>query len=395
MIIRERSNCCIAKLAGIGNTQVQELHDPVIIASIIWTQGEKVKLFGAGSGHMLGIDISSMSVKLLELGQSGQRSRIERYGVVPMPPNAFVNNDIKDVEAVGGAIKQLKTRTGTDAKYASVAISSSSVITRVMQLEFGLDDYEMENQILVEADKYIPYALDEVRIDFDVLGRVEENPELVDVLVVACRSESIDMLSDALQLGGIVPKVVDVECYAMERAAALIMQKLPNGGENMNIGIIDMGAAKTTLTVMNDLSTIYTHEEIIGGKHLTQEFQQRYGLTYGQAGIVKKQGGLKEEDGSTEILQMFEEALLPHVRRSLEFFFSAATDNEVNHLVLAGGNARINGITDLIEDRLGIPATIANPFSDMLVSSKVNAKSLQNDAPSLMIACGLAMRGLE
>lgn len=340
---------------------------------------------------VVGIDISSAAVKLLELARVGQRYRVESYAVTPLPSGAVEEKLIKDVDAVAGAVAQTVTNSRTTCKQAAVAVSDSSVITKVIQMDADLNDEDIENQIAIEADKYIPYPLDEVSLDFDVLGPSAKNAELVDVLIVASRSENVHSRVSSIDNSGVDVSVVDVESYAMERACSLVVSALPEKGQNQTIAIIDIGSSMTNLTVLYNLSTVFTREEVFGGQRLTEDIQRHYGLTYDEAGIAKKQGNMPD-DYEAEVLGPFKESAVIQVRRALQFFFSASQQNKVNHIILAGGTVNMPGFASMIEEQIGIKTTIANPFADMLIAKRVDAASLAKDASALMICCGLAMR---
>ncbi|MCP5417254.1 MAG: pilus assembly protein PilM [Chromatiaceae bacterium] len=347
---------------------------------------------------MLGLDISTTAVKLLELSRSssrnGMRYQVEAYAVEPLQANAVVEKNIADVEAVGQAIKNVVKRAGTNTKQAVVAVSGSAVITKTITMPASLSDKEMENQIQLEADQYIPYPLEEVNLDFEVLGVSEKNPEMVDVLLAASRSENVDDRVAALEMAGLTAAVVDVEAYAMENAFSQIVDQLPEGSEELTIAIADIGATITTLNVLHAGKIIYTREQNFGGKQLTEEIQRRYGLSHSEAGMAKRQGGLPDNYGP-DVLEPFKEAMAQQVSRSLQFFFSSSAYNSVDVIVLAGGCSSIPGVDKLLEQRMGTPAIIANPFANMSVSSNVKPQSLNNDAPALMIACGLALRSFD
>ena len=343
---------------------------------------------------ILGLDISTTAVKLLELSKNGDRYRVESYAVEPLPPNSVIEKNISDVEGVGEAIKRAVKRSGSRCKLAAAAVAGSSVITKVISMPASLSDDEMESQIQLEADQYIPYPLEEVNLDFEVIGPSEDDPERVDVLLAASRSENVDVRVDALDIAGLTAKVVDVEAYAMENAFSLIKEQMPDHGLDKTIAVIDIGATMTTLNVLHDLKTIYTREQVFGGKQLTEEIQRRYGLSYEEAGMAKRQGGLPD-NYVPEVLEPFKEAMAQQVSRSLQFFFSSSQYNSVDHIVLAGGSSSIPGVDELIEQNQGVPTTVANPFSNMIISPKIKAQVLSNDAPALMIACGLALRSFD
>lgn len=349
-------------------------------------------LFEKKTQTVLGLDISSSSVKLLELSRSGNRYKVESYAVASLPANAVVEKNINDVEGVGESIQKVLTNAKSKQKNVAVAVSGSAVITKIIEMDADLTEDQMESQIAVEADQYIPYPLDEVAIDFEVQGASERDEELVDVLLAACRKENVDLRVNAIEFAGLEAKIVDVEAYAMERAFELIKDQLEY--ENHVVAVVDVGATMTTLSVLVDGRTVYTREQLFGGKQLTEEIQRRFGLTYEEAGLAKKQGGLPE-DYEPEVLEPFKEAVVQQVTRSLQFFFSSSQYNEVDYIVLAGGVAAMPDLADLVEQKLGMPTIVANPFGNMGVASKVNEVALGNDAPAMMIACGLAMRSFD
>jgi len=351
-------------------------------------------LFKQKQPIVLGLDISSTAIKLLELGRSGDRFRVESYAVEPLPANSVIEKNIADVEAVGEAIKRAVKRSASRTKPASVAVAGSAVITKIIAMPASLTEDEMEQQIELEADQYIPYPLEEVNLDFEVIGPSENDPERIDILLAASRSENVDIRIAAIELAGLKAKIVDVEAYAMENAFSLLVPQLPEQGIDQTIAVIDIGATMTTLNVMHDRKTIYTREQVFGGKQLTEEIQRRYGLSYEEAGMAKRQGGLPD-NYVPEVLEPFKDAMTQQVSRSLQFFYGSSQYNNVDHIVLAGGSAMIPGIDEMIANKLGVHTSVANPFTNMTLASRVKAQSLSNDAPALMIAAGLAMRSFD
>ncbi|MCL5042743.1 MAG: pilus assembly protein PilM [Gammaproteobacteria bacterium] len=343
---------------------------------------------------LLGVDISSTTVKLLELSRQGNRYKVESYAVEPLPPGAVVEKNIVELDGVGQALEKVLSRSKTSLKQTAVAVAGSAVITKTIEMDADLGPDEMEEQIKLEADQYIPYPLDEVAIDFEVQGPSPRNPERVEVLLAACRRENVDIREAALALAGLEPKVVEVEAYAMERACELIIDQLDGDRDQMTIAVIDIGATMMTLSVLSKGRTIYTREQLFGGKQLTDEIQRRYGLSQDEAGLAKKQGGLPD-DYETEVLGPFKDAVVQQVSRSLQFFFAGGQYNDVDYILLAGGTASIPGLDQLVQQKIGTTTLVANPFANMTLSNKVNAVALSNDAPALMIACGLAMRSFD
>ncbi len=351
-------------------------------------------LFKRKKPAILGLDISSTSVKLLELAEDGDTYRVQSLAVEALPDNAVVDKNIQDIEAVGNTIQKAVKHAATKAKDAAVAVAGSAVITKIITMPNGLSDDELEAQIELEADQYIPYPLEEINLDFEVLGATENNPETVDVLLAASRSENIELRSAALSLGGLKPRIVDVEAYTIENSAALISNQVERTSEDQIIAIIDIGATMTSLNIVENNHLIYTREQSFGGKQLTEEIMHRYGLAYSEAGRLKKEGGLPD-NYIPEVLEPFKETIAQQVSRFLQFFFTSGQHNTVDLIALAGGCASIPGIDELVESQLDSPTIIANPFSKMTLSPKVNPQALSNDAPSLMIACGLAMRSFD
>ena len=340
---------------------------------------------------ILGLDISSTSVKLLELEQDGDNYRVQSLAVEPLPDNAVVEKSFQDVEAIGETIQKAVKRSGTKAKLAAVAVAGSAVITKIINMPANLSENELEMQIQQEADQYIPYPLEEINLDFEVVGPTANNPDSVDVLLAASRSENIENRTDALDIGGLTAKIVDVEAYTVENVAPLLTSQMEDAGKDKIIAIIDIGATMTSLNVIENGNLIYTREQNFGGKQLTEEIMRRYGLAYEEAGRLKKSGGLPD-NYIPEVLEPFKETIAQQVGRFLQFFYTSGQHNTVDLIALAGGCASIPGIDELVESQLGISTVIANPFASMSLSSKVNPQSLSKDAPSLIIACGLALR---
>jgi len=318
--------------------------------------------FSLNSTPVIGIDISSTSVKILELSASGSGYRIEHYGVEPLPANCITEKVISDIDAVGESIRKVIKRSGSKAKKCALAVAGSAVITKVITMSASLSDQEMEAQIQIEADQYIPYALEEVNLDFNVLGPTENNPETVDVLLAASRSENVEMRVAASEVAGLTPIVVDVEAYAIENIFPLLVDHIPHQGMDKTVGILDIGATMTSLNVMQNGSMIYTREQPFGGKQLTEEIMHQYGLTYEEAGLAKKEGGLPD-NYITDLLEPFKVTASQQANRFLQFFYSASQHSTVDYLVLAGGCASIPGLDEKIQTELGISISIANPFS--------------------------------
>ncbi|MDY6942593.1 MAG: pilus assembly protein PilM [Pseudomonadota bacterium] len=344
---------------------------------------------------LIGLDISSTAVKLIELGGDKDKMQVVSYAAIGLPPESVVDKQIVDPEGVGEAIKRAVKKAGTRTREAVIAVGGSSVITKVVPMPAGLSDDEMEQQIMIEADQYIPFPLEEVGLDFEVLGPSETEEGSVNVLIAACRNETIENRVASVDLGGLKCKIVDIESNALESACHLISAELTLEDSDSAIAFIDVGATTTTLNIMHRDSIIYTRDQSIGGKQLTEEIMAHYGLSYEEAGKAKRIGGLP--DGySDEVLKPFIEDVIQQINRGLQFFFSS--NNRVEHIsqiVLAGGCASIPGIDQAVEEELEVATRIANPFGGMAIQSRANPKMLKLDAPALMTACGLALRSFD
>lgn len=351
-----------------------------------------LRLYRKPNKGLIGVDISSTTVKILELSVKNGRYWVESYGLSPLLDGSVVEKNILNPEAVADALERAVNIGNPQSQNVAVAVPTSMVIHKIIEMDADMSDEEREVQIRMDAEQYIPFPLDEVSLDFEVLKYKLANPNRVNVLLVATRAENIDSRVEVLEIAGLSPKIADVESYAIERAFDVFSDTLPIG-VNL-VGILDIGHTMTTLSVMQNGKIIYTREQVFGGKQLTQDVQNRYGLSYDEAGRAKKDRTLPD-DFETEVLMPFLEAVVQQAARSLQFFFSSSQFNEIDHILLAGGNANIPGLAKLLQQKLGYRVTIANPFLQMGFSPQIDLKKIENDAPSLMVACGLALRSFD
>ncbi|HDZ16198.1 hypothetical protein LCGC14_0774650 [marine sediment metagenome] len=352
-------------------------------------------MFGRKKSPLLGIDISSSVVKVLELSKKGEKYTVESYSVEPLPVNAVIESRIENRDEVAGAIRRAVKRSGSKAKEASVAVSANSAISKVVSFPASLSERELEENVIMEAENYIPYPLEEVRLDFEVIGPSVADVDAVDVLLAASRRENVDVRTEVVEKAGLKPRLVDVEAYTMENAFELIAKQLPHYGQGLTVAVADVGATLTTLHVLVDGKIVFTREQTFGGRMLTEDIERHYGMSYQEAGRAKKDGSLPE-DYIPKVLEPFKRSMAMTVTRALQFFFSASTQYQtIDHIILAGGCASIDGIDTMIEQETGTSTSIVNPFAEMSLGSRVKIQALTNDAPSMMIACGLAMRSFD
>jgi type IV pilus assembly protein PilM len=353
------------------------------------------RLFKPKAPPLIGADLSSSAIKMVELTEAGVGSyRIERYAIEPLPKDSVVEGNINNLDAVSDALKRCHKRLGTNIKNVALALPNAAVISKRIFVPAGQTDEELEMQVETEANQYIPFSLDEVNLDFQVLGPAPNNPEDVEVLIAASRKEKIEDRVAAAEAAGLKATVMDVDLYAAQAAFELMTAETAEDEKDENIAMVDVGATTMTVNVLRNGQSIYLREQPFGGNELSQEIQNKFGLSADEAEAAKRDGGLPEEY-ETEVLQPFVDKMGLEIARALHFFFSSTPYNQVNRIVLAGGCAAIPGADAAITRRTQVPTVIANPFSAMDVSPRIKVKSLTQDAPSLMVACGLALRRFD
>jgi len=352
-------------------------------------------LFTPKAPPLFGLDISSSSVKMLEIVESGKGGyRVERYAIEPLPKDAVVDGNMNNLEAVGDAVKRAHSRLGTRVKHVAMAVPTGAVISKKIVVPASVRDDELELQVESEANQYIPFALEEVNLDFQVLGPSPTNPEEQEVLIAATRKEKVEDRVAVAHLAGLKPLVMDVEAFAQQSALSLVVQALPNAGKEQNIAVVDVGANIMNVSVLRNEQSIYTREQAFGGNQLTQEIVTRYGMSVEEAESAKRSGGMPE-DYEAEVLRPFMENLAGEIQRALQFFFTSTQYHSVEHILLAGGSAVMPGLDEVVNTRTQVATSVANPFAQMQTSPRVQLKRLMVDAPSLIVACGLAMRRFD
>jgi len=355
----------------------------------------KFDLFTAKAPPLFGLDISSSSVKMLELVDAGKSGyRVERYAIEPLARDSVVDGNINNLEAVTEAVKRAYQRLGTRTKHVAMAVPSGAVISKKIIVSAALREEELEIQVESEANQYIPFALEEVNLDFQVLGPSPTNPEEQEVLIAATRKEKVEDRVAVVDSAGLKALVMDVESFAQQNALGLVVQALPAGGKDLNVAVVDVGANVMNVTVLRNDQSIYTREQAFGGNQLTQDIVTRYGMTPEEAENAKRSGGLPD-DFEAEVMKPFMENLSMEVQRALQFFFTSTQYHAVDHILLAGGSAVIPGLDEVVNTRTQVPTSVANPFSLMQASPRIQLKRLMIDAPSLIVACGLAMRRFD
>ncbi len=356
-----------------------------------------LSIFTPNKRPLIGLDISSSAVKMLELAPSEKNKggfRVERYAIEPLPKDCLIDGKVTNIDAVTGAIDRAWRRMGAGTRYVAMALPAAAVITKKIILPADLREQEMEVQVESEANQYIPFALEEVNLDFQVLGPAPSSPDEVEVLIAASRKEMVEDRVACAEGAGLKPLVMDIDAFASQAAFELVESQFPDGGLNQTIGLIDIGAQAMNVTMFRNHQPIYTREQSFGGYQLTQEIMRAYGMSGEEAEAAKRTNTLPENYES-EILAPFLHTLGLEVARALQFFFSATPYTQVDHLVLAGGCSIIPTVGDAVFQQTQVDSVVANPFAQMEMSGKVRPKNLLADAPALMVACGLAMRRFD
>ncbi len=355
----------------------------------------QLDILKAKAPPLFGLDISSSSVKLVEIVDAGKGAyRVERYVIEPLPRESVVDGNINQLEAVAEAVKRGHQRLATRTKHVAMAVPTGAVITKKIIVQAGLREEDLEVQVESEANQYIPFAIEEVNLDFQVLGPSPSNPDEQEVLIAATRKEKVEDRIAVAHLAGLKPLVVDVESYAQQAALSLVIGQLPNHGLDMNIAVVDVGGNTMNVTVLRNDQSVYSREQAFGGNQLTQDIVSRYGMTLDEAENAKRSGGLPD-DFEAEVLRPFMDNLSMEVQRALQFFFTSTQYNAIDHILLTGGSAVIPGVDEAVQARTQVPTSVANPFAAMQTSPRIQMKRLMLDAPSLIVACGLALRRFD
>lgn len=349
-------------------------------------------LFTSQSQSLLGLDLSTSGVKLVELtGSESAGFRLERYAIEPLPKGAITDGNVENLEAVAEAVKRAWKKSGTKQKNVAMALPSAAVITKKIMLPAGLSEEALEVQVETEANQYIPFALDEVSLDFSVIGPSTNSPDDVEVLLAASRKEKVeDRVAVALS-AGLKAVVMDIESFAARSIAERIIQQMPSQGEGQIIALFSIGAHTTTISVTLNGQGIYEREQAFGGAQLTQDVARAYGLSIDEAETKKRAGDLPE-NYERDLLQPFADNIALEVTRALQFFFTSTPYSRVDQILLAGGCAVIPGLVDVVGTRTQAATSILNPFKGMDMGSQIREKQARLDAPSLLVATGLAMR---
>ncbi len=343
---------------------------------------------------MVGIDIGSHSVKAALLSQGINGYKLEAIAIEPMPRGAVIDREIQDIEAVGNVMAKIRKKITASVKEAAAAVSGQTVITKVIYMDASLSEEELNSQIEIEADSLIPYPLDEVSLDFEVLEANESDPTKVNVLLSAARTESIEARVAALEAGGFTAKVIDVEAYTLSRVNDLILANLPDDAADKLVAIVDIGATMTLFSATQSGREIYSRDQLFGSEQYTRSIVSYYNVSFEEAELAKINGDLPP-NYTFEVLAPFHTVLVQQVRRAIQMFLTSSGKEKIDYLVISGGTALVEGVEQLLADELGIYTIIAKPFAEMEIAESIDEDELAKIAPQFMVATGLALRSFS
>ncbi len=341
---------------------------------------------------MLGIDISTSSVKLVELSRNRSGELVlERCAMEPLERGWIVDGNIEKFDEVADALRRLVRKSGSKTKQVALALPASAVITKKIILPGGLTDKELEAQVESEANQYIPFSLDEVSLDFCVIGPSATSVGDMEVLIAASRKEKVSDRQGLAEAAGLKPVVMDVESYASRLAAGRVIESLPNQGADALVALFELGSLTTSMQVIRNDEVLYERDQAFGGAQLTQLIVRQYGFSADEAEAKKRSGELPE-DYRQAVLDPFVDTLAQEVGRALQFFFTSTPFNKVDHILLAGGSAALAGLTEAVTQQTSFNCMVINPFDTMEMGSSVQARKISREAPAYLTSTGLALR---
>ena len=349
-------------------------------------------MFSRQPAPLLGLDISSSSVKLVELGRDKSGNLVlERCAIEPLERGWITDGNVEKFDEVADAVRRLVKKSGAKTKNVAMALPPSAVITKRIVLPGGLSDQELEVQVEAETNQYIPFPLDEVSLDFCVVGPSASSIGDLDVLIAASRREKVQDIQGLAEAAGLKPVVVDVESYASRLATSRLIETLPNKGVGTIVALFEVGALTTSMQVIRDDEVLYDRDQAFGGAQLTQLIVRQYGFSPEEAESKKRSGELPD-DYESSVLRPFVESMVQEIGRALQFFFTSTPHNKVDHIMLAGGSAALPGLTAAVTKHTSLSCSLVNPFDGMEIGSGVRLKKMTREAPSYLTSCGLALR---
>lgn len=320
-----------------------------------------LSFFSSHRPRLVGVDITPSEVRLLELNFVGNCYGVEAYAIVELSENMIEGEIVKSPELLSAVIRQAVKQSNTKATIAAIAIPDSLAMTKVVQMNSSLNEVEIERQLTINTDQYISFPIEEVNLDFSILGLSKKQANCLDILIVATRTENIESRVKILSAGRLITHIADVESQAIERACCLTAFQFPHYGIDQIIAVVDLNFQFINLIILHDLRTVFTRKET-----------------------------WKEEEIADN-----KKWIINQLKRSLQFFFSTTQYNEINHLAFIGKMELISDLQNEIKQELKISTSVVNPFENMIISPSVDTEKLMSDSSQFIVCCGLALRGFE
>ncbi|MDO8445238.1 MAG: type IV pilus assembly protein PilM [Deltaproteobacteria bacterium] len=345
-------------------------------------------LFGKKKG-VIGVDIGSSAIKIVELKDTKKGYQLTNYGIVPLPSEVIVDGAIMDSSAIVEAIKNLLAEKKMKTRDAAISVSGHSVIIKKITLPV-MTEAELEESIQWEAEQYIPFPISDVNIDFHILEMAPGQPQM-DVLIVAVKKDMINDYTAAIAEAGLNPVVVDVDSFALENMYCINYDIVPEE----TVALVNMGANITNINILKGGTSTLTRDVSVGGRQITNEIQKHAGVSFEDAEILKCGGEVNGVDSKDidAIVKFGANALVTEVQRSLNFYLSTSHEGKIDRVYLGGGSSKIKGIADVIAERTGFPTELIDPFLKIGFNQKTfDPDALKKDAPLLCVGVGLATR---
>ena len=345
------------------------------------------KLFGPKVQKMIGLDIGTRFIKAVVLEKSGDQYSLQAYACEPIMGNAFAERDIKDFEAVSHALKKVKLALKNKNKQVAIAVSGSTVLNKVVYMDPGQSDHELESQIELEADSLIPYPLNEVYIDFEEISGTQTNNNKVEVLLSAVHKELVDRRITLLGEVGYEAKIVDVEGYALGAAVA----SLHPTEEDETVCCVNIGASHLQICAIRNGQVFYTKDHNFGMDALIRDLTMLYSQERTQIEQQLTDGTLPET-WKQDAYPMFLANLQQNINKALQVYISATGQTRPSSLLICGGGGHLSSLPEDLSADLGIEVELFTPFSSMPKAENIDANILEQLSPQLIIAAGLASR---
>jgi type IV pilus assembly protein PilM len=339
---------------------------------------------------VIGLDIGSSSIKLLELSEGKSGYKLQNLAISPLPPEAIVDGALMDSVTIIDTIRDLIATSKTKKKNVVTSVSGHSVIVKKITLPF-MSEAELEESIQWEAERYIPFDINDVNIDFQIFGSGPENPDVMDVVLVAAKKDIINDYVSVIMESGLNPVIIDIDSFALENMLAINYEV----DKEETVAMANVGASITNINIIKNNISGFTRDIFKGGNQITEEIQRQLHIDYEEAENIKV--GSKMDITSQPIIQnvlkIASESLAIEIGNSLDFFQSTTTYEKINKLYLSGGGSKIKDFDIILQQQIGIPVEIVNPFKKIEYSEKnFDLEYLREIGPVMAVGVGLSSR---